>query len=71
MRAYSYTIVSAPLPVLKYRAELRVRDAGGGKYLARWTSTFEPKNVLFADAVNFVRGIYAAEFENLKKLFGA
>ena len=71
MRAYSYTIASAPVPISKYRAELSVRDAGGGKCLVRWTSTFEPKDVPSAEAVSIVRGIYEAGFENLKKLFGA
>ena len=71
MRAHSYSIVSAPLPISKYRAELSVRDAGSGKCLAQWTSTFEPKDVPSADALHIVRGIYEAGFENVKKLFGA
>jgi hypothetical protein len=59
------------LPVTKYGAELSVRAADGGKCAVQWTSTFEPQNIAPADAVGIVRGIYQAEFENLKKMFGA
>jgi hypothetical protein len=50
-QAYSYTIVSGPLPVAGYRSELSVREEGPQSCTVRWTSTFEPKGRPEAQAV--------------------
>ncbi|HTZ78416.1 MAG TPA: SRPBCC family protein [Stellaceae bacterium] len=67
--AYSYRIVSGPLPVSGYRSELRVADQGGGRSTVHWSSTFEPSGAE-ADAIAAVRGVYQAGFDSLKKQFG-
>jgi len=69
-RLYSYSIVSGPLPVADYLAELRVKDNGDGTSTVEWSSDFQPKGVPEGDAAKAVRGIYQAGFDNLKKMFG-
>jgi len=67
--AYSYRIVSGPLPVKGYISELKVADQGSGRSTVHWSSTFEPTGAE-AGAVEVVRGIYQAGFDSLKKQFG-
>jgi hypothetical protein len=69
-RLYRYSIVSGPLPVANYSATLRVRDEGGGKCTVEWGSDFEPAGAPEGDAVEAIRGVYQAGFDNLKKMFG-
>lgn len=69
-RVYSYSIVEGPLPVANYRAEIRVVDNGDGSSTVTWSSSFEPKGVSEKEAVEVIRGIYEAGFDNLRKLYG-
>jgi hypothetical protein len=69
-KLYSYSIVSGPLPVADYLAELRVKDNGDGTSTVEWSSDFQPKGVPEGDAVKVIQGIYQAGFDNLKKMFG-
>ncbi|HEX9583399.1 MAG TPA: SRPBCC family protein [Gammaproteobacteria bacterium] len=69
-RVYRYSIVSGPLPVADYEAEVRVRDRGNGSATVEWSSKFEPKDVQEADAVQAVQDLYNAGFENLRRLYG-
>jgi hypothetical protein len=69
-RLYRYSIVSGPLPVANYSATLRVRDEGGGKCTVEWGSDFEPAGAPEGDAVEAIRGVYQAGFDNLRKMFG-
>lgn len=68
-RAYTYSILSGPIPVTDYVATIRVREAGQGCTI-EWSSEFTPSGAPESDAVAAVRGIYEAGFENLKKMFG-
>src|SRR4051812_7318540 len=42
-RSYSYSILSGPLPVAGYVAELHVLDNGDGTSTVEWSSQFEPR----------------------------
>lgn len=71
-RAYTYSIVDAPLPVRNYVSTLRVKDGGDGKSaIVEWSSEFEAAaGVSDNDAMAAVQGIYQSGLDNLKKLFG-
>ena len=69
-RVYRYSIVSGPLPVANYAAEIRVIDNKDGTSTVEWSSEFEPKNVAEPDAVKAIQGVYQAGFDNLRKMFG-
>ncbi len=68
--AYRYSILSGPLPVGRYTATIRVRPAADGKgSVVEWSSDFEPQGPE-QEALETIRGIYQAGFDNLRKLFG-
>jgi hypothetical protein len=67
-RLCRYTILSGPLPVSNYIAEIRVRDNGDGTSTVEWSSDFEPTGTE-SDAVKTIQGIYQAGFDNLRKIF--
>jgi hypothetical protein len=69
-KRYRYSIVSGPLPVANYEAELLVKDNGDGTSTVTWSSEFQPVGSE-GDAVQAIQGIYQAGFDNLKKMFGA
>lgn len=68
--AYSYRIVSSPLPITGYHSELSVADQGPGRCTVRWSSTFEPAAGAEQNATTAIRGVYQAGFDSLKGLFG-
>jgi uncharacterized protein YndB with AHSA1/START domain len=70
-RRYSYTILSAPLPIADYRAELSVSEEGPQRCRVHWSSHFEPKGASEADAVAAIRGVYQAGLDSLKGTFGS
>lgn len=70
-RRYTYSILSGPLPVANYAAELEVQDNGDGTSTVHWSSDFQPKGVAEPDAVAAIRGVYQAGFDNLRKMFVA
>ena len=67
-RTYSYSIVSSPLPVAGYNAEIRVTGEGDSCNI-EWSSNFEPNGASETDATEAIQGIYQAGFDNLKKMF--
>ena len=68
---YRYSIVESPLPVGDYAAELHVRaNEQGDGCTIEWSGEFEPRGVTPTEAVEVIRGIYQAGFDNLKKLYG-
>jgi hypothetical protein len=70
-KVYSYSILSGPLPVMNYTATIRLREAEDGSGCAvEWESDFLPSGAPEGDAVEVIRGIYQAGFDNLKKMFG-
>jgi hypothetical protein len=72
-RSYSYSIMETSLPVVEYRARLRVRESEDGQSCTiDWSSEFEPtEEAPESEAVRAIRGVYEAGFENLRRLFGA
>ncbi|MDH3233437.1 MAG: SRPBCC family protein [Alphaproteobacteria bacterium] len=69
-RSYSYSIVSGPVPVADYMAEIKVIPDGPMACTVEWTSDFEAKGIPEPDAVAAIRQLYEAGFENLRKMFG-
>jgi Polyketide cyclase / dehydrase and lipid transport len=69
-KLYRYSILSGPLPVADYVAEIHVKDNGDGTSTIEWSSEFNPKGAPESEAVKTIRGIYQAGFDNLKKMFG-
>jgi hypothetical protein len=62
-----YEIVESPLPVKDYKSIIAVVDAGAGKAVVVWSSTFEGT----ADSANdIVAGIYTAGLDALAAKFG-
>jgi hypothetical protein len=58
-RAYSYKIVSSPLPVADYRATISVTSAKDGSDF-KWTGKYLAKGAPAADAKKTIDGIYQA-----------
>ncbi len=65
--SYGYEIVESPLPLVDYKAIISVADAGGGKAVVVWSSTFEGT----ADgASDIIARIYTAGLDALAAKFG-
>ena len=69
-KLYRYSILSGPLPVADYMAEIHVKDNKDGTSTVEWSSDFKPKDATESDAVKAIQGVYQAGFDNLKKMFG-
>ncbi len=71
-KAYTYSIVSSPLPVANYTATIRLVDkADGSGCRVEWESDFQAAGAPEGDAVAAIQGVYQAGLDNLKKMFGA
>ncbi|MCC7413022.1 MAG: SRPBCC family protein [Gammaproteobacteria bacterium] len=69
-RVYTYEIVNGPLPVMNYKATIKVSEnEDGSSSIVEWSSEFEPV-AIETDAVKAIQGIYQTGFENLRKIFG-
>lgn len=69
-RVYTYTIENSPLPVANYTSTISVKDDGKGNAHVEWSSEFNPEGASESDAVEVIKGIYQAGFDNLNKIFG-
>jgi Polyketide cyclase / dehydrase and lipid transport len=58
-RAYTYTIVSGPLPVANYHSTISVSPDPKGSSL-KWAGTYDAKGASDADAKKVIDGIYDA-----------
>jgi hypothetical protein len=58
-RAYTYTIVSGPLPVANYHSTISVSPDPKGSAL-KWAGTYDAKGASDADAKKVIDGIYDA-----------
>ena len=68
----TYAILSGPLPVSNYESYMGVTDAGNGKTLFIWGSTFDAGGgATDAKAKEVITGVYKAGLDTLKKKFGA
>jgi hypothetical protein len=68
-RTYSYTITDSPLPLANYKSTIKVTGEGAGCSV-EWSSEFVADGGSEGDAMEAVRGIYQAGFDNLQKMFG-
>jgi hypothetical protein len=68
-KAYSYSIVSGPLPVEGYVANMKLKAVRDNECEFEWSSTFEPKGASEAVAREAIEGVYQMGFAGLKKLY--
>ncbi len=68
-RVYRYSIVSSPLPMKDYVAEIRVTDQGDGTSTVEWSCDCQSANVAEGDASKAIREMYEAGMNNLRKMF--
>jgi len=66
-RAYSYKIISSPLPVADYRSTISVMDGKDGGSELKWTGKYLGKGPASADAKKTIDGIYQAGADVLVK----
>jgi len=66
--AYTYSILSSPLPVADYLAQIRIKDRGGDTSTLIWSGNFEPDGVPEDRAIAAVRAVYQAGFINLNHI---
>ncbi len=70
-KVYNYSILSSPLPVANYNSTIRLHESEDGKgCTVEWESDFQAAGAPEGDAVEAIRGVYAAGLENLRKMFG-
>ena len=70
-RVYRYSILESPLPVANYSAEIRIHPhEDGNSCTVAWSSDFQAAGATPETALETIRGIYEAGFENLRKMFG-
>ena len=62
-----YEIIESPLPVADYKATISVADAGGGRAVVVWASTYQGTA---EGADDIVAGIYTAGLDALAAKFG-
>lgn len=64
--AYSYTIVSGPLPFERYVSTVKL-TADGDRTHIEWQGNFEPAGVSEEEASKMVNGIYTGGIKGFKK----
>ena len=64
-----YEIVSSPMPIKNYVAELRVADNGDGSSTVVWGGDFLVTSVDEIQTVEAIQGFLAAGLENLQKKY--
>ena len=68
-RTYTYSITDSPLPLMNYVATITV-SGEGDNCTVDWSGEFTAAGAPEGDAMEAVRGIYQAGFDNLQKMFG-
>jgi Polyketide cyclase / dehydrase and lipid transport len=63
-RAYTYSIVSAPIPVANYTSTIAVSADGAGS-VVNWSGKYDAKGASDADAQKVIQGIYDAGLKAL------
>jgi hypothetical protein len=66
-RAYSYRIVSSPLPVADYHATISVASGKDGGSDFKWTGKYLAKGTTPADAKKVIDGVYQAGADAIVK----
>lgn len=62
--AYTYTILSGPLPVEDYRSTIAVTKSGSGSQVT-WSGTFKAKGAPDAKAEEVIGGVYDAGLKGI------
>ncbi len=68
--AYTYSLVSGPLPVRDYQATLQVVADDETSCTLHWSSAFEPDGVSKSEAVAALQAIYRAGLDHLRFKIG-
>jgi len=68
-RIYSYTIADSPLPLTNYKSTIEVTGEDES-CTVEWSSDFAVSGTSEGEAMEAVRSIYQAGFDNLQKMFG-
>jgi Polyketide cyclase / dehydrase and lipid transport len=66
---YRYAIVSTPMPVRDYVAELRVRNDGGNASTVEWSSDFTVTSGDEHSTANMIRSFFDAGLQNLRNKY--
>lgn len=70
-RQYSYSIVSAPIPVSNYRSTLQVSGApGAADCNAQWSGEFDAAEGAEEAMVGAFEHLYQSAFRDLKRVYG-
>jgi hypothetical protein len=70
-RSYGYSIEQGPLPVSRYRSQLRVSEpAGGSGCRVEWSGEFAAEGVPEAEAIRIIADIYRSGLDRLGERFG-
>jgi hypothetical protein len=64
--AFSYTIISGPLPVARYVSTVKL-SADGNRTHIEWQGNFAPAGVSEEEAIKLVTGIYTGGIKGYKK----
>lgn len=65
-RVHRYTIVDAPVPLLDYHAELRVREVGPKRCVVEWSATWRSPEDQAAAMMDDVRGTFTSGLEAVR-----
>jgi len=68
-RIYSYTIADSPLPLTNHKSTIEVTGEDDENCTVEWSSDFAVSGTSEGEAMEAVRSIYQAGFDNLQKMF--
>ena len=69
-RQYSYSIVTAPIPVSNYRSTLQVTGAGEAACSAQWSGEFDAVPGAEEAMAGAFEHLYQTAFDDLKRVYG-
>lgn len=64
--SYSYSFISAPIPVTNYNSTLSVFANGHGGSTVRWSGVYRPNPGMDRAAANALSGIYASGLQSIE-----
>ena len=67
---YSYSIVTAPLPVKSYHATMSVAPLTEASCTFTWSGQFEPSGISDAEAVAFFEGVFRSGIAMMNRTLG-
>ena len=69
-RVCLYSVVSSPLPVANWVAEIRIRERPDGISCIEWSCNFTPLRAREIDAVKAIQDLYQSGLDGLQRLYG-